>query len=78
MMSNNFLKRNINIILKNNIDVKYTDIFVGNKVKFKSPQNDELWRIDLINELLYLRDFHIYDFLDRTQINLLIDYICTF
>ena len=78
MMSNNYFKRNINIILKNNIEFKYTDIFLGNKVKFKISKIYELWRIDMINELLYLRDFHIYDILDLTQINSLIDYICTF
>ena len=77
LISKNFCMRNINIIFKNNPNVKYSDVFLGTKVKLKEVKHDELW-IDLINELMYLRDFRVFDILNLTEINHFLDHICTF
>ena len=42
LVSKNFCMRNINIIFKNNPNVKYSDVFLGTKVKLKEVKHDEL------------------------------------
>ena len=58
----------------------YLEIFnLQNKKKIKldfNEQFNEMWKINMINELLFMRDFNNYEILDYREINDILNYIC--
>ena len=77
---NNFSSslRNLNMILFK-YKINYLDIFAGIKIKLHSTaiNDDSLWKINILKELLHMRDHHLYDNLERSEILYAVDYICT-
>ena len=75
--SHSFALRNLNIIIRNH-KIDYFNIFHGRKVKFKQTVCDEQWRINILKELIDIRDFNRNNILDRNEILHLLNYLCTF
>ena len=69
-----FFVRNLNSVLRSH-GLKNDVIFQTRKVKLKSCTDFD-WKIKLLNELIYLRDFKVYDFLSKEQVKVLIDHLC--
>ena len=69
-----FYVRNLNSVLRTH-GLKNDVIFQTRKVKLKSCTDFD-WKIKLLNELIYLRDFKVYDFLSKEQVKVLIDHLC--
>ena len=73
--------RNINIIL-GKINMKYADLLLINKNELKrqfektDPNAD--WRVNIIKELLEIRDNQLECGLDKYEINMMLDYISIF
>ena len=71
--------KDLNCILKL-YKMPYLEIFnLQNKKKIKldfNEQFNEMWKINMINELLFMRDFNNYEILDYREINDILNYIC--
>ena len=71
-----YVIRNMNIILSCH-EILFHDLFLRKKFKFKCENNWE-WRLKIINELLHMRDYKCFGFLDANEIEILLNYICCF
>ena len=61
LSQNSYCIVNINkIIFSHNI--RYSELFEGKKIKFQNRIIDDHWKIDIINELIHMRDFKVYSF----------------
>ena len=70
-----FITRNINIIIEKH-NLSYFDLFSGNKIKFATESLDNCWRVNMIKEILHMRDFGLFDTLDIEEMNTMLYYIC--
>ena len=73
---NSYCVLNINKIISS-LDMKYYELFEGKRIKSKNRLIDDCWKINVINELIHMRDFRLYNFFNRNEILTLLDDICT-
>ena len=67
----------INKILRN-YNLNYLSIFNGKKV-FLKPESELMnWEVSVLNDILHMRDYNLYDYFNKSQINSIIDFICVF
>ena len=59
--------RDINFIMTE-FNVRYDDFFKITKVRFKPIECNEIWKIQIIKDLILLRDYKIYDFFNIDEI----------
>ena len=73
-----YLTKNINKIVKKH-NLLYVNIFQNIKVKLKNVINveNDLWKIDLIKEILSLRDDNNFNFLNVDDLNSILIFLCT-
>ena len=71
-----YMLRNLNCILSKH-NIPYFKIFCGKKLKLSNDNCVEKWILNLIHDLIYLRDFKVYSFLGQDQINHLLEFLCT-
>ena len=76
MNNGTYLMKCINTILKK-YNIEYIKIFGGKKIVLNDKCFAEEWKINLIKELLYLKDFRIFDVLSLQEINVILNQICT-
>ena len=75
MSNTSFVTRNVNKIISKH-KLSYYDIFTDRKFRFSIDNFNDYWRINMIKEILYIRDFNLYDFLNSHEIGNLLHYIC--
>ena len=64
---------NINQILKE-FKIKYSQLFQVRKIKLKH-ETQNLWRINMLKELIHIRDFKLFNFLTCEETAFLLDYL---
>ena len=69
-----FFIKNINYTL-NKHRILYNSIFGNKKIKLRIDLN-ESWKVNILKELIYFRDFNCFDILSKDEIRFLIDYLC--
>ena len=75
MSNTSFVTRNVNKIISKH-KLSYYDIFTDRKFRFSIDNFNDYWRINMIKEILYIRDFNLYDFLNSHEIGNLLHYNC--
>ena len=68
--------RNINIVL-NKHNLRYQDLFNDTSFKLKSNITSENWRLCVVKELIFYRDFNEFEFLSIDEINFILNDLCT-
>ena len=71
-----YIVKNVNRILSKS-NISYRNLFDGKKIKIERKLCDK-WRVDLIKELLFVRDQKLYIELDNDQFNSVLNYVCCF
>ena len=70
-----YIKRNINIIIDKN-NLQYNQLLINKRINIIG-NNDENWLLNILNELLSMRENKFFDFLSQSEINYLIFCLCT-
>ena len=76
LFSKSYVIRNVNIILRH-YEILYEELFLKKKFKFKYSSECD-WRINMIKEMLHMRDFNLLEFLNVEELNLFINWLCCF
>ena len=75
------MSTNIHTILQY-LNIRSSDLFSLNKGRirllFENKSGEADWRCNLIMELLSIRENQLYVDLNKTEINIMIDYVSTF
>ena len=75
LTNHSYILCNLNIILTKH-NISYLEIFNGKKLKLKLSNNDVKWKANFILDLVYLRDFKQFNFLNKDQIDYLLTFLC--
>ena len=70
------LVRNLNIVLYKH-RINYSRIFNGRKIRVNDQNCVDKWRLDMIRELLCMRDFNEINILNKNEIQNILNYLCT-
>ena len=71
-----YMISNLNCIL-NKHNIPYECIFENKKLRLRNDVLVEDWRVNLINELMYIRDFQVCDFFSREELLHMLNEVCT-
>ena len=73
--------RNVNTILQK-ANIEYKDIFHINKnfvkQKFKENTAQPDWRVNMVKELLDIRDKQLHSILEQNEVNIMLKHVSTF
>ena len=77
LTSMSYYVRNLNVIIHKH-KLKYKDVFDNcRQVRFKVRLPEQEWKIELIKQLIYERDFNCNDILNKQEINDILFFLCT-
>ena len=72
---------NVNTILQRT-NIKYKDIFEINKNYVKQKLYENIaqpdWRVNMVKELLDIRDKQLHSILEQNEVNMMLKYVSTF
>ena len=72
---NNWVNKNLNVILRSH-KLLYTNFVIKTKIKLNDQISD--WRTKIISELIYNRDYQLFDILSEEETNQIMNYVSTF
>ena len=77
LTSMSFYMKNLNIILYKH-KLKFEDFFCScRRMKFKQKLPEQVWKIGLIKQLIYDRDFNHNEILNKQEISDILNFLCT-
>ena len=76
MNQGTYLMKCTNSILKKH-KIDYIRIFTKERFILNDELLAENWKINIIKELLYCRDFELFNLLNKQEIELMLNQICT-
>merc|ERR1711888_37931 len=79
--NSSIMLRNVNTILQK-ANIEYKDIFHINKnfvkQKFKENTAQPDWRVNMVKELLDIRDKQLHSILEQNEVNIMLKHFSTF
>ena len=71
----NWVNKNLNVILRSH-KLLYSSFVIKTKIKLNDQISD--WRTKIISELIYNRDYQLFDILSEEETNQIMNYVSTF
>ena len=65
----------IKLLKKHNI--YYSDLFIKKSFKLKNLTHIEQWKISIIQELVHMRDYKLFEYVNTEEILSMLNFLCT-
>ena len=69
------MTRNLNSKIRKH-NLSYYNLFDGRKIKLNYISFDNCWKIEMIKEILHMRDFALSDVLNLDEMSTILDFLC--